>query len=59
MAMASFICHRDGLSPRAMKPQLGLSGERMIRLRPLEIWYRKAMSRVGPIFVLPCWTLGR
>ena len=35
--------HHGGLSPLAMKDQLGLSDEQVNRLRPLEMDYRKTM----------------
>jgi Spy/CpxP family protein refolding chaperone len=39
--------HHGGLSPLAMKEQLGLSDEQVNRLRPLEIEYRKTMIQNG------------
>jgi len=39
--------HHGGLSPLAMKEQLGLSDEQVTRLRPLEMDYRKAMIQNG------------
>ena len=39
--------HHGGLSPLAMKEQLGLSDEQVNRLRPLEMNYRKTMIQNG------------
>lgn len=39
--------HHGGLSPLAMKEQLGLSDEQVNRLRPLEMDYRKTMIQNG------------
>ncbi|MDH3503117.1 MAG: Spy/CpxP family protein refolding chaperone [Nitrospirota bacterium] len=41
------IGHHGGLSPLAMKEQLGLSDEQVTRLRPLEMDYRKTMIQNG------------
>jgi Spy/CpxP family protein refolding chaperone len=39
--------HHGGLSPLAMKEQLGLSDEQVNQLRPLEMDYRKTMIQNG------------
>jgi len=39
--------HHGGLSPLAMKEELGLSDEQVNRLRPLEMDYRKTMIQNG------------
>lgn len=39
--------HHGGLSPLAMKEQLGLSDEQVNRLRPIEMDYRKTMIQNG------------
>jgi Spy/CpxP family protein refolding chaperone len=39
--------HHGGLSPLAMKEQLGLSDDQVSRLRPIEMDYRKTMIQNG------------
>lgn len=41
------MAHHGGLSPLAMKEQLGLSEDQVSRLRPIEMDYRKTMIQNG------------